>query len=89
MATACKYRKKPLIIEAIQLTDIESLPDLAQFLGKGICASFNKKLQYIEIDTFDGTVKANVGDYIIRDIHGEIYPCKADIFAETYDLITE
>lgn len=41
----------------------------------------------LEIETLEGVMKANVGDYIIKGVKGEIYPCKADIFEMTYDKI--
>lgn len=45
------------------------------------------KVMYIE--TLEGTMKANVGDYIITGVNGEQYPCKPDIFNRTYELIEE
>lgn len=41
----------------------------------------------LEIETLEGTMKANVGDYIIKGVDGEIYPCKPDIFEKTYEKI--
>lgn len=41
----------------------------------------------IEIETLEGTMKANKGDFIIRGVKGELYPCKPDIFYETYDKV--
>jgi hypothetical protein len=46
-----------------------------------------KKVEHIE--TLEGIMRADVGDYIIRGVKGEIYPCKPDIFAVTYELETE
>lgn len=43
----------------------------------------------MEIETLEGTMHASVGDYIITGVHGEQYPCKPDIFLETYELIEE
>ena len=43
----------------------------------------------VEIETLEGIMRANVGDYIITGIHGEKYPCKKEVFDETYDLIEE
>lgn len=41
---------------------------------------------WIEIDTLEGTMSANIGDWIIRGVQGEFYPCRDDIFAQTYEL---
>ena len=45
------------------------------------------KVEYI--NTLEGTMKADIGDYIITGVHGEKYPCKPDIFEETYELESE
>ena len=44
-----------------------------------------RKEEYLLIDTLEGVMKARVGDYIIKGVHGEFYPCKPDIFNETYE----
>lgn len=43
----------------------------------------------LDIETLEGTMHASVGDYIITGVHGEQYPCKPDIFLETYELVEE
>lgn len=43
----------------------------------------------VEIETLEGIMRANVGDYIITGIHGEQYPCKKEVFDETYELVEE
>lgn len=43
----------------------------------------------LDIYTLEGTMHASVGDYIITGVHGELYPCKPDIFKETYELVEE
>ena len=43
----------------------------------------------IDIETLEGVIHADAGDYIITGVHGEQYPCKPDIFAETYDPVDE
>lgn len=49
----------------------------------------DKDNPYIKIETLKGTMKASVGDYIIKGVNGEFYPCKPDIFAKTYEEVTE
>ncbi len=41
----------------------------------------------VNIETFEGTMTANIGDYIITGVRGEVYPCRADIFEETYEPV--
>lgn len=81
-----KARKKPVIIEfEIYDGSAESVNRIMNMYGqmKGILNS-----PYgLYITTLEGTMKADKGDYIIKDIQGEIYPCKPDIFRDTYDII--
>ena len=78
-----KFRKKPVVIEAVKwdgnLTTIENLgiPECSQDLG-------SKTLQ---IQTLEGEMTAQVGDWIIKGVQGEFYPCKPDIFEATYDKV--
>lgn len=81
-----RYQKRPIIIEAFQLTreqcDTLSVPTWAQPL-------LYQWQDALIIDTLEGGMRAEPGDYIIRGIKGEVYPCKPDIFAATYDLVDE
>lgn len=43
----------------------------------------------LDIDTLEGRMEASIGDYIIKGVNGEFYPCKPDIFAKTYEEVTE
>ena len=76
-----KYRKKPIEIEAIQWNG-KNLARVVMFMGK--CKG-SLKTNQILIDTLEGTMAANVGDYIIKGIKGEFYPCKPDVFKATYE----
>ena len=87
-----KYRKKPVIIEAIQFEDnADCILAIHKFVGQETTRVNyeDKDNPYIKIETLEGTMKASVGDYIIKGVNGEFYPCKPDIFAKTYDEITE
>ena len=90
-----KYRKKPVVIEAIQFKgnnerDIRvwsnNVVGISPFLEPternptGIC---------LQIATLEGVMTASIGDWIIRGVAGEFYPCKTDIFAQTYEEIEE
>ena len=79
-----KYRKKPVIIEAIEWTGY-NFTDTEKF----ITVSYNVNLEEktITISTLEGDIRANVGDYIIKGVKGEFYPCKPDIFEATYELV--
>lgn len=80
-----KYRKKPVIIEAVKWTGDNTL-DICLFMDKTInvdkIAGIESKLN---IATLEGNMKASRGDYIIKGVNGEFYPCKPDIFDKTYE----
>ena len=82
------YRKKPVVIEAVQLKDLEvrTLMALQNFAGLG-----NDKLLAVSdgliIKTLEGDMKASIGDFIIKGVQGEFYPCKPDIFEKTYEEV--
>lgn len=85
-----KYRKKPVVIEAIQFTDdkTETLIRLQEFMNRDIEVSYkNPKNPVLRIETLEGVMEASIGDYIIKGINGEFYPCKPDIFKATYEII--
>ena len=79
-----QYRKKPVVIEAFRYGYIRTLPDWFQDDPRVIF-----QLDHVKIKTLEGTMIANKGDYIIKGIQGEIYPCKPDIFEATYELVEE
>lgn len=87
---AQKWRKKPVVVEAVQWTGENKLSVLA-FCGSK--ASFEKEAfkheEELFIWTLEGTMKATINDYIIKGVNGEFYPCKEDIFRKTYDLVIE
>lgn len=82
-----KYRKKPVVIEAIQfLDDAKRISELQEFAGKDLRVDYsNKDNPVLKIDTLEGTMTASVGDYVIKGVNGEFYPCKPDIFEKTYE----
>ena len=91
-----KYRKKPVVIEAIRLTT-DNFDVVCDFMGGtpvpkhnpdfGIDENGNTNEPYlgVYIETLEGKMLANYGDYIIKGVNGEFYPCKPDIFEKTYD----
>ena len=93
-----KYIKKPVQIEAIQLKE-DNIIEVFDFLDGANyketksaeeLEDFSKAMLeqcYIEIETLEGLMKASFGDYIIKGIKGEFYPCKPDIFIATYEEV--
>ena len=79
-----KFRKKPVIIEAMQLNDKSSRVEIIHFTN-GL-AKYGVNLNLI-IPTLEGEMIANVGDWIIQGVNGEFYPCKPDIFEKTYERV--
>lgn len=79
-----KYRKKPVAIEAIQFTG-GNINEVSIFVGY---ADIDAQGNFV-IDTLEGAMRASVGDYIIKGVQGEFYPCKPDIFEQTYEGVGE
>ena len=78
---AKKYRKKPVVIEAVQWTG-DNLVEVSMLMPHG---GYDGIAKTIKIETLEGEMVANIGDYIIKGIKGEFYPCKPDIFEQTYE----
>ena len=90
-----KYRKKPVIIEAVQWTGL-NLEEIKSFVGKSLqydiidtAWQVGKGAPHVNmvIKTLEGDHYCTKGDYIIKGVHGEFYPCKPDIFEETYEAV--
>lgn len=78
-----RFRKKPIVIEAFEYRQSEHRSGVAQDVIEG-------RVRYTQdgtmlIQTLEGVMEANPGDWIIRGVKGELYPCKPDIFAATYE----
>jgi hypothetical protein len=91
-----RYRKKPVEIDAVQwdgtnieeimaLVDFDKLPSDGVHVKPGI--SHVPSLGTLEIPTLEGVMTANFGDWVIKGVKGEIYPCKPDIFEATYEIV--
>lgn len=80
-----KYRKRPIVIEAIQWNGI-NLEELKWFMKEQFKDVTVSELSFeLQIPTLEGTMTVSIGDYIIRGVNGEYYPCKPDIFQKTYE----
>lgn len=82
-----KYKRKKEIVDAIQWNGTEkSSHEILRFCD---VATWNTSVNIMMIDTLEGTMEVREEDWIIKGIKGEFYPCKPDIFKETYDLVSE
>jgi hypothetical protein len=80
-----KYRKKPIIIEAIKL-EKDNLSETAQWC-KGYI-SLESGFYKLSIPTLEGTMDCHLGDYVLKGMVGEFYPCKKEIFEASYELLS-
>lgn len=80
-----KYRKKPVVIEAIQW-DGNNIYQVIKFSDASDVFGFNDR-EECTISTLEGVMTANAGDWILKGIKGEFYPCKNDIFEATYEAV--
>lgn len=82
------YRKKPVVIQARQFIsrDYDQQMALAEWCGGRLRAvALKPEDRRIEIDTLEGVITASFGDWIIKGVKGEFYPCKPEIFEATYE----
>jgi hypothetical protein len=89
-----KFRKRPVVIEAVQWNNLNH-EEIRAFAPSAIGPSLESETAYLAgqsapifsmlISTLEGSMKAMPGDWIIKGVSGEFYPCKPDIFAKTYE----
>ena len=79
-----KYRKKPIVIDAIQYNGKNKV-EIQLFMNRYL----DETSKGLKIPTLEGYMFASVGDYVIKGVQGEFYPCKPDIFEQTYELVGE
>jgi len=79
-----EYRKKPVVIEAACFAEVSDGSVIAKWCG----GSNEASPVAIDIKTLEGTMRADLGDWVIKGVKGEFYPCKPDIFEATYDKVT-
>lgn len=78
-----QYRKKPVVIEAMQIKP-DNVDELVEFCEGNLKSN---PLVGVVIETLEGKMTVTIGDYIIKGVKGEFYPCKPDIFEMTYELV--
>lgn len=91
-----KFRKKPVVIEAVQFHG-HNASDIEKFTGLTFFPELESETAYVAgqgapifsilIPTLEGPLKAKNGDWIIKGVSGEFYPCKPDIFEKTYEPV--
>jgi hypothetical protein len=99
--SALRYRKRPVVIEAEHLSSLngDQVTEWIRANGGHARHVYSDPIRremfdgdcpnWIEIETLEGTMTANVGDWIIRGVKGEFYPCRNDIFEATYERAEE
>jgi hypothetical protein len=87
-----KFRKRPVVVEAIQYTGTRvAVTDVPKWFFDALVdrtvrsSPDEAPTPYLTIKTLDGDHRADIGDWIIQGVKGELYPCKPDIFAATYE----
>lgn len=80
-----KYRKKPVVIEAVQWTG--SMAQVVALVGHDLPTYGEGRNGSLRIATLEGDHECRMGDWIIKGVNGEFYPCKPDIFEATYELV--
>lgn len=91
-----KFRKKPVVIEAIQWDNL-NYKEVSEFVGITLAPDLESETAYLagkaapifslSIPTLEGKMKAMPNDWIIKGVNGEFYPCKPDIFEKTYESV--
>jgi len=81
-----RYRKLPVEIEAMQYTG-DNLQDIKDFMQKDFLILPKYEKDVLIIHTLEGDIEASEGDYIVKGIDGEFYPCKPTIFEKTYEKV--
>lgn len=82
-----KFRKKPIVIEAIQWDGTSQSLQAINTMGCWPHTIVTTNKNVLIIKTLEGDHEASVGDFIIKGVAGEFYPCKPDIFAKTYEEV--
>ncbi len=83
-----KFRKKPVVIEAIQFTG-SNWEKIGEIVGQKASLARKHDSPILLINTLEGEMRADIGDWIIKGVKGEFYPCKPDIFELTYEPVPD
>jgi hypothetical protein len=84
-----RYRKLPVVIEAWHLTGVREMKRAAKWIeSHGGTVSYRPPVNFghaLDIKTLEGTMTAELGDWVVRGVQGEFYPVDPDVFAQTYE----
>lgn len=93
-----KYRKKPVTVEAVQYDNLNK-EQIEKFVGTTLREHTESHhydnglpvppMRYLFIETLEGEMTVSPGDYVIKGVNGEFYPCKPDIFEKTYEQVDD
>jgi len=86
MSAPKQYRKKPVVIEAMRWDGNESAMAIEKWSGHVVSRGEDFP-DLMSVETLEGDMNAAPGDYIIKGVQGEFYPCKPDIFEATYEAV--
>lgn len=94
MSEPQKFRKRPVVIEAMHLNNRTTPEEVARWCDGRVAIPAGETYTgggpiVVEIDTLEGVMTAREGDWVIRGVAGEFYPCRGDIFAATYEPAEE
>lgn len=81
-----QFRKKPIVIDAVQFT-YETAIECVDFIGSNVTTRTFQGQPILVILTLEGEMTARLGDWIIKGVNGEFYPCKPDILEKTYERV--
>lgn len=85
--TVKQYRKRPVSVYALRFDGNNADKARAWMNASKVNAGYNPEDRSLSIETLEGVMKANEGDFIIQGVNGEFYPCKPDIFLKTYEQV--
>ena len=86
MNAPAKYRKRPVVIEAMQWTG-DNAEQIIRWAGTVNVRSSSSRPETLRVSTLEGDLFAGIGDWIIRGVVGEFHPVRADIFEQTYEPV--
>lgn len=84
-----RYRKRPMVIEAMQWTG-DNIHQIWDWAGaQDVYGPTEKNLNSLIISTLEGKMRCNLGDFVLKGIRGELYPCEKSIFIESYEEVED
>lgn len=82
-----KAKKKPVEIEFMQFKDMRNVDEIERWTNLQAVYDYGDDGKVMYIDTLEGVMTANIGDYIVKGVNGEFYPVKPYVFEKTYEVL--